>query len=90
MRLLAWGFADHLAADKTRFCRSWAGPMRPPRPCPAEFQFRIAGTTGAEIATLLLSFGMLGLVVELFTPGFGAPALSVSVAALFFILAAIF
>jgi membrane-bound serine protease (ClpP class) len=71
---LAWGFADHLAADQNEVLQimGWADAhivhVR------QSFQFRIAQfLTGAEIATLLLSFGMLGLVVELFTPGFGAP-----------------
>ena len=67
-----WGYADHIAAERGEILRimGWEGSRIVE--VQQNIRFRIGQfLTSYEVATLLLTFGMLGMVAELFTPGFG-------------------
>lgn len=74
---LEWGYADHLANNRTEVLEvmGWASaPLVEEEP---DFRFRMAQfLTRYEISSLLLSLGMLALIAELFIPGFGVAGIT--------------
>lgn len=70
----AWGYADIIAASREDALKAmdWSDArITEVRP---DFRFQLAlFLTSYEIASLLLIIGLLAMLVEFFTPGFGVP-----------------
>lgn len=80
------GFADILAPNRAALLVTLHLEERPVvevRPSTLEKAARLA--TGPVVAPILLALGILGIIIEIFTPGFGVPgALGLSSIALYF------
>ncbi len=71
-----YGFADFLADSRDDALKALGWESAPVVERNPDFRFRIAQfLTSVEVSTLLLVIGMLGLLVEFYTPGFGVPGI---------------
>ena len=70
------GYADFLAASRSEALQFLGWAKSPQIEVKPDFRFQIAQfLTSYEVASILLTLGLLALLVEFFTPGFGAPGL---------------
>ena len=70
------GYAEHLAASRSEAIQYLGWSQNPVIEVKPDFSFQIAQfLTSYEIASILLTLGLLALLAEFFTPGFGAPGI---------------
>ncbi len=71
-----YGYADHLVRGRQEVLAYMGWSNARVIEAAPDFRQRVAQfLTSYEVASILLSLGMLGILIELYTPGFGAPGI---------------